>query len=326
MVSVPRSSTHTVSSDGSYRKRRKAEAKVPDKVVSRDKNDRRSSKARRASTNASASPIAKLKVESESSDSDSESEAKKKEESTSMETVGQLIQDISDPAKVIAALDAFDHLNLDEDEKKCELINATGGCYALVKLLQELLEKAIEKFPQRARAQVKELTEAEELNTLYQSLLIISCLAAGHDASKALISSVGGVKAVKKVMKTFPNCHDLQEVSCCSLGNLTYCDIGTKKAVEAGAMVELLAAANNHVSVACVCEYACWALSNIIDDSKENTRKLMRLDGVTAVLIKIKEVWPAHIDVQSKVQSLAKSIAREIYSWVELEMISLVDE
>jgi hypothetical protein len=325
MVSVPRSSTHTVSSDGSYRKRRKAEAKVPDKVVSSGKNDRRSSKAHRASTNASASPIAKLKVESESSDSDSESEAKKKDESMSMETVGQLLIDISDPAKVIPVLDAFDHLKLDEDEKTCELINATGGCHAFVKLLENSLKKATEKFPQHTRAQVKELTEAEELHTLYQSLSVISCLAAGHDASKAGISSVGGVKAVTEVMKTFPNCHDLQEVSCCSLGNLTYCDIGTKKAVEAGAMVELLAAANNHLNVACVCEYACWALSNIIDDSKENTKELMRLDGVTTV-IKIKEVWPAHIDVQSKVQSLAKSIAREIYSWVELEMISLVDE
>jgi hypothetical protein len=269
---------------------------------------------RRTRSSLRATPNAILKVESESSDSDSEADANEKEESMSMETVGHLLRDLfhSDNAKIIAALHALD-LNLVDDEKKCELIYAHGGCFVFVKLLEDSLEKATVKFPQQARAQVTELTETEELHTLDMSLFAISCLAAGHDESKAGISLVGGVKAVMEVMKSFPKCHDLQVVSCCLLGSLTFCDTGKKKAVEAGAMVVLLAAANNHLNSACVCAYTCWALSNIIDESKENTKELIDLGGATAV-IKIKEKWPAHILVETKVQSLAKSIAMEITS------------
>jgi hypothetical protein len=144
-------------------------------------------------------------------------------------------------------------------------------------LLEQVLEH--EKFPQQACVQVTELTETAELKTLYRSLRVISCLAAGHDESKVGISSFGGVKAVVEVMKGFPRCHNLQVVASCSLGNLTYCNLGTKKAVEAGAMVVLLAAANNHLNIACLCEYACWALFNIIDESKENTKLLIRLES-----------------------------------------------
>jgi hypothetical protein len=317
------------SRDGPPRKRKKAEAQVSDEVVSSDNElvarhkadrayalgDQRNSKARRTSTNASASPNAILKVEIESSDSDSESDATEEDEST-MESIGALIRDIfhSDNAKVSAALYALD-MNLDKDEKKCELINAAGGCFALVKLLEDCLEKATKKFPHPACAQVTELIEAAELNTLYQSLRVISCLTSGHDESKVGISSVGGVKAIAKVMKSFPRSLDLQMVACGALGNLTYCDLGTKKAVEADAMVVLVAAANNHLRNACICEYACWALSNIIDESKENTKQLILLDGATAVT-KVTDKWPAHIDVQTKVQSLIKSIATEMSSWL----------
>jgi hypothetical protein len=296
--------------DGPPRKRKKAEAKVSDEVVRSD-ND---GKARRASAmNAFVSPDATLKIESES---DSESDATEKDESISIESVGKLLRDVfhSDNAKVIAALDALS-LNLDEDEKKCEVINAAGGCFALVKLLEDCLEKATEKFPHPACAQVTELIEAEELNTLHHSLRVISCLAAGHYESKVGISSVGGVKALVEAMKTFPRCVDLQVVASCALGNLTYCDLGTKKAVKAGAMVVLVAAANNHLNIACICEHVCWILSNIIDESKEHTKLLIRLDGATTA-IKVTEKWPAHMDVQTKVQSLIKSIATEMNSWL----------
>jgi hypothetical protein len=270
---------------------------------------------RRTRSTLRATPNANLKVESESSDSDSEADANEKDDAMSMERVGQLLRDIShsDNAKVIAALDAL-YVNHDEDEKKCELINALDGCPALVQLLKDSLKKATEKFPQQERAQqVSEVTEAEELHTLFQSLCVISSLAAGNDESKAKISLVGGaVKAVVKVMKSFPKCHDLQMVSCCTLGNLTYSDIGAKEAVEADAMVVLLKAANNHLDIGCVCAYTCWALSNIIHGSNENTKELIRCHGATAV-IKIKEKWPADIIIQTWVQSLAKAMN----SWVD---------
>jgi hypothetical protein len=82
-------------------------------------------------------------------------------------------------------------------------------------------------------------------------------------------------------------------------------------------MVVLLKAANNHLDIGCVCAYTCWALSNIIHGSNENTKELIRCHGATAV-IKIKEKWPADIIIQTWVQSLAKAIAIvEMNSWVD---------
>jgi hypothetical protein len=79
-------------------------------------------------------------------------------------------------------------------------------------------------------------------------------------------------------------------------------------------MEVLLAAANSHLDSTRVCDNACWALSNIVDENKENTRLLISLGGAAAVS-KVREEWPDDDAVQTKVQRLIKIIATEMNSW-----------
>jgi hypothetical protein len=231
-----------------------------------------------------------------------------------MESSGQIIQDLfhSDNTKVSDALDALDLL-LGNDKKNRESFVAAGGCLALVRLLKDRLKKARKKIP--VCDQVTELNESPELETLHKTLRIIITLTLYYNESKVGISSVGGVEAAVKVMKTFPKCQALQVCVCIVLSNLTWCNLGKKKAVETGAMEVLLTAIHHHLDTINVCHYGCIALSNIIDkSSEENIRLFISLGGATAVA-KLRVKWPDDNDIRAWVRNHAKLIGTEMKSW-----------
>jgi hypothetical protein len=230
--------------------------------------------------------------------------SKEDEEKESLEGVWKLIQDLfrSDNAKVHAALDAL-FLDLDKDKKKCDKIQAVGGCFALVHLMQNCLDKAIAGIP--ACDGVTKLNELAELTTLHKTLCVIINLTFLHEESRVGITVVGGVEAVVKIMKTFPKCQKLQERAYGALRNLASCNIGATKAIRSGGIEVLLAAVTNHLKSAIVCETACWALFNIVNGSKENTHLLITLNCGAAVE-KVRMKWLDNNDVQTQVRKLAK--------------------
>jgi uncharacterized pyridoxal phosphate-containing UPF0001 family protein len=123
-------------------------------------------------------------------------------------------------------------LNLEEDRKKREILVTAGGCHALLQLVRNCLDKAIDKI--MACDHVTELDTLAELTTLHNTLNVIITLTYQHDESKVGISAIGGVEAVVKVMQTFPKCQTLQERVCGALLNLAYCSIGKTIAIESG--------------------------------------------------------------------------------------------
>jgi hypothetical protein len=294
----------------------------PEEVISTD--DPRNRNARRVSTDAPALAVASYQTieeaptanDTSASDAErSDAERSDAERSESMESIGALIQDLFhfDNAKVNDALGAFD---LGENKKRRESIAMAGSCLALVQVVKECLKKATEKIP--ACDQVTELDELAELKTPDNSLDVITNLTCGHDESKAGISSVGGVEVIVKAMKTFPKCHALQWSGCLALGILASCNLGRKKNVASGGIQALVAAVNNHLHSPRVCECACWALANAVEESKEDTEMLISLGGGAAV-VRVKNKWPENRMVQTEVQCLAKLLAMEMYSWVDEE-------
>jgi hypothetical protein len=221
-----------------------------------------------------------------------------------LEGVGKLIQDLahSDNAKVNTALDAL-YLDFNTDRKKVDTFTAWGGCAALVHLLKDRLKSAIKKIPQCD--QVTELHELPELKTVEITLRVIVNLTHYSKMARSGMVAVGGVEAVVKAMKTFPNCLSLQDWACAALGNLAYGNAtGKKQAIESGGIELLLAAVNNHLGSSLVCEAACWALYNIVVGSKENTDRLINLGGGAAVE-KVNIKWADNKVVQALVEKLA---------------------
>jgi hypothetical protein len=297
------------------RKRKPAEAPEAAVVISDDQNPKES-KARRVSTDASASNVvAPPKATGNASIANAPSVADAGQE-MSLERIGALIQDLfrSNNIKVNAALDA---LNVNLLQNKCEKIVTVGGCFALVQLVNNCLENAIEKI--LACDQVTELTELADLKTLQNSLFVIARLMLRYTESRAGIAAIGGVEAVVKVMKVFPKCHHLQWFASAALINLTNRNIiGKNKAVETGGIEALLAAVNNHLDSPSVCGNACWALANIATYSKKNTGLLISLGGATAVA-KVRTKWPDKEQVQERVRRLAEVISSEMKTWADEE-------
>jgi hypothetical protein len=237
---------------------------------------------------------------------------KEEEEEESPEVFEKLIQDLAhyDNAKVNAALDALS-LDLDKDEEKCNTIAAWGGCAALVRLLKDRLKKAT-KVPQCD--QVTELNELAELETIEKTLCVFVWLSFQTETGRVVIATVGGVQAVGKVMQAFPMCKVVQERGCDTLRNLTWCSIGKKKAIESGGIEVVLAAINNHLDSAKLCEHACSALSNIVSDY-ENRGLLITLNCGAAVE-KVGKKWPDADDVQTQVRKLAKLFVTAWTPWI----------
>ncbi len=153
-------------------RKRKQTTTGPEIVVSSD-DDQSKSKARRVSTDASASIAPLLQVDTpvvteEATAADTASAATVNHEE-SIQSIGKMIQDLfhSDNAKVNAALDALCLDLVDEDKKKRENIQAVGGCLALVQLVKKCLDKAIGRI--QACDRVTKLNVLAELQALGKS-------------------------------------------------------------------------------------------------------------------------------------------------------------
>jgi hypothetical protein len=293
---------------------------IPETASSTNDQNPKASKARRVSTNASASTATSLTIDTpvateKVTAANTASAAAKHEKS--MRCIGALVQGLfhSDDAKVTAALGALTR-DLAENKNKCDKIQAVGGCLALVQLVKDCLKKATEKIPDCHR--VTDLYPIAEVKTLVKTFSVIVALTFNHNESKVGIAAIGGVEAIVKAMKTFPNCQTIQEFACIVVSNLACCSIGKTKVVETGGIEVLLAAINNHLDSADVCETASWALSRIAEESKENTKLLINRGGA-AVVAKVREEWPDSNYVQMQVRRLAKSIGTEINSWADEE-------
>jgi hypothetical protein len=295
------------------RPKRKA-TEAPEVDTSSESKSPKETKAHRASTDvlslnaASSNTDAPVETETAVTTANAASVSDAAPEET-LESFGALIQDLFHPdnAKVKVALDAL-KVDLDENKKKCENIRDVGGCFALVQLVEKCLEKAIEKIP--ACDQVTKLDELVELDTMDDSIIVLNNLMDTLEESPAVITAIGGVEAVVKVMKTFPKCLNLQYSASIALLNFTRCNVGKKRVVEAGGITVLLAAVNNHLDSVIVCEMACSALVNIANGSKENMGLLISLGGA-AVVAKVRTKWPDYGDIQKWVRQLATLIEHE---------------
>jgi hypothetical protein len=93
------------------------------------------------------------------------------EHEESIQSVGTMIQDLfhSDNAKANAALDALNR-DLIKDSTKCESLVTAGGCFVLVQLLKNCLEKAmaINRIPEWCR--VNKISAYPELATLHKTV------------------------------------------------------------------------------------------------------------------------------------------------------------
>jgi hypothetical protein len=206
------------------------------------------------------------------------------------------------------------NLELGKNEKCCESFVTDGGCFALVQLMKNCLDNAIERIP--ACDQVTELNELAELTTLDNTFDVIVSLTFRHAESRVDINKIGGVEAIVKVMKTFPKCRALQLDACSSLVSLACCCIGRDKVVKTNGINAVLSAVNNHLDSAVLCQKACWALVIIVSGSKKNTGLLISLGGATAVA-KVRAKWRKNDLVQNKVQRLATIIIAEMKTWVD---------
>jgi hypothetical protein len=111
-----------------------------------------------------------------------------------------------------------------------------GGCFVLVDLMKNCLEKAIARIP--ACNQITELNEVAELTTIDMTFSVIINFinwTVDNDVSRDGIAAIGGVEAIFRVMKTFPECRALQEHACPALFSLiSRNETGQKKAIESG--------------------------------------------------------------------------------------------
>jgi hypothetical protein len=170
-------------------------------------------------------------------------------EQEALQRIGKAIQNLfhSDSARVFT--------DIKTDKNNSEHVVTAGGCFALTQLVKNCLQKAIGKIPKCE--QDTKFNELTELNTLKESLKVITILTYQHQASTFGITAIGGVEAVVKVMKVFPNCQALQSSAARLLENLTCSNIvGKNIAVNTGGIQILLAAVNNHLASADVCRNA----------------------------------------------------------------------
>jgi hypothetical protein len=211
-----------------------------------------------------------------------------------------------------------------KDKKNIESFVIAGGCLALVQLLKNCLDKAIDEIP--ACDQVVEMNELAVLWTLHTTFDVIRTVTAWHDDSRVGIAAVGGVEAIVKIMKTFAKCQRIQERACSCLRILARCSIGKAKAIESGAIEALLAAINNHYSIyEHLCGNACWTLHTIVSGSKGNTGLLISLGGGAAVA-KVRSTWLDFNPSRLRAGKLADLMGVEMKAWADEEMKAWADE
>jgi hypothetical protein len=230
----------------------------------------------------------------------------------SLQNIGKLVQDLflyGQPARVIrAALDAL-RVQLNGGPRKCEDFVTVGGCAALVQLL-----RAASSLKPAQPLSTEFFHELPEWNTLYKALRLVTLLMGTHLESSVAMTAIGGVETIVNVMKTFRNCKAVTALACFAIRKLALCKIGKNAAVEAGAMQVLLLAIHDHLACKQTCEYALYALVNIVRDSKENTKLLISLGGAAAV-VKVKSKWQDGTDVYPPLRQLAQLLAEELDRW-----------
>ena len=232
-----------------------------------------------------------------------------------------MVQDLShsDNAKVLATLLLL-ILDLDEDKRKWENIQVVGGCHAIVQLVKNCIDKVIAIIPACDFDKVTATGDLSELETIDKSLGLILSLT--YHLGGRSVASIGGVEAVVKAMKTFPNCQALQETACCVLSNLLFCSIGQKKALETDAMGVLLDALDNHLDADTVCANACFTLHKIVAASKENAELFISSGGVTTVA-NVREEWQ-HEDmsyVHEAVRKLMEPVVKQLSCWTQVKSV-----
>jgi hypothetical protein len=220
-----------------------------------------------------------------------------------IQSIGTIIQDLfhSSNAKAKTALDALNQ-DLMNDDTKCESLVTAGGCFVLVQLLKNCLDK-LTANGRIEYVRVTEISSYPEVVTLGKTLNVICNLTREHVQSRVGITALGGVEALVKIMQTLPKCQALQEGACYALHNLTCCSIGKAKAIKSGGIEVLLDAVTTHLDSVCLCQQAFWALLSIASDSKENTRLLIILGGGAAVA-KVSIKWRDDGNVQTKLWPL----------------------
>jgi hypothetical protein len=134
--------------------RKRKPTEVPVSLINNDVQNSKESKSRRVSTDASSSTltVASHQTTDQSSAANATSATIATPES-SMESIGQMIQDLihSNNAKVIAALFALDW-DINSVENDCELkerfvmMQAAGGSLALVQVVKDCLKKITERI------------------------------------------------------------------------------------------------------------------------------------------------------------------------------------
>lgn len=195
-------------------------------------------------------------------------------------------------------------------EGKLEPLRNCGPCMVLVQFVEDLLQKATANIP--ACDRVKRVNDYADLKPLNAAIDVIVLLAHRHYNGSVTIGSVVGVEAVVKVMKTFPKCLTLQETACSALRNLTYCNLGQKKALEAGQTIDLLLAAlKNHLASPYLCVQAVLALYNVIMNDDKSTELLPSSEGVAAAVNKVRDQWPEVDSVQQAVKLLASALPQQ---------------
>jgi hypothetical protein len=170
---------------------------------------------------------------------------------------------------------------------------------ALIHLMQNCLDKAIDEFP--ACDQVTELNGLAELTTLSKTLIVIIRWTSLHDEGKVGMKAIGGVEAIVRVLQSFPKCQALQWRGCCALLNLVGYRIGKAKAIESGG-IELNRASScgskQSITFRYVCVDACWALTYLVQGSKEHTELLIGL-GCCAAVAEVRNEWLDDDEVQT---------------------------
>lgn len=121
-------------------------------------------------------------------------------------------------------------------------------------------------------------------------------------------------------MKTFPEYDELQDTACCVLGNLLFCSIGQKKALETYAMEAVLAAVNNHLASDSVCANACFTLHKFVEASKEITELFISSGGVTT-MANVREEWQD--DDMNHVDEAVRTAVKQLSCWTQDKLANI---
>jgi hypothetical protein len=224
----------------------------------------------------------------------------------SAEGIGKLIHALncSNGAVVDAALDSLYRYSIRGfGSLSWAKIAAVGGCFALVQLVKNSLETAIEIIP--VRNQVNDFHLQVATGRLSRAFIIISNMTHVHPMSMHSINSIGGVEVLVKTMKTFPKHPWLQLRACNALCNLTACPVGRERAHEAGAIEVLLTTIKSYPRNKYIFLYGCRALTNMCESSFERTKQLIGLGVITT--------WPDDVEARHTAKCLLQVVAVSIH-------------